>query len=70
MSAEVIPLPARRPSHDPELTKKQLAAMWGVSTRWIELQVRDDGLPSCGLFAGKRRFRLSEVERWRRERTR
>lgn len=63
----VIQFP-RRGTFDPELTKKQLAAMWGVSPRWLEIQVRNSDLPSPGIFAGKRRFRLSEVERWREER--
>jgi hypothetical protein len=47
---------------EPWLTKKQLARHLGFSTRWVELRLRD-GLPSR-LIGGRRRFRLSEVERW------
>jgi hypothetical protein len=62
-SAQIIPFPTR--VRDVELTKRQLANHWRVSTRWLELMVRDEGLPSRGIFAGKRRFILSEVEDWR-----
>jgi len=68
--SRVVAFPTRRPSEDVELTKRQLADHWGVSTRWIELMVRDAGLPSLGLFAGKRRFKLTEAEDWKRRRTR
>jgi len=65
---EVVALPARRRREEVELTKRQLAEHWGVSTRWLELMVRDEGLPSDGVFAGKRRFNLGEVEHWKRGR--
>jgi len=66
--SKVIAFPTRRGSEDVELTKRQLADHWGVSTRWIELMVRDADLPSLGLFAGKRRFNLAEAEDWKRRR--
>lgn len=45
------------------LTKTQLAQALQVSERWIELKVRDDGLPSLKL-GRSRRFKLDDVERW------
>jgi len=66
-SATVVPFP-RRHSFEPWLTKKQVAAHLGFSTRWVELRIRD-GLPSK-LIGGQRRFRLSEVEMWIEGRTR
>jgi predicted DNA-binding transcriptional regulator AlpA len=63
-SATVYPFPRR--GWEPWLTKKQLAAHFGYSTRWVELRVRE-GMPSK-LIGGRRRFRLSEVEAWIEER--
>ncbi len=65
----VVAFPARRDPSTVDLTKRQLAQMWGVSTRWIELAHRDEGLPSVGIFGGRRIFRLSEVETWKRGQT-
>lgn len=63
MSAQVFQLP-RRPGHDPELTYPQLAALLGVSKRFLQARVAE-GMPSCGLdYAGRRLFRLSEVTVW------
>jgi hypothetical protein len=47
------------------LTKQQLAAHLGRSTRWIELRVRE-GMPSEAPTTRfpRRRFRLCEVEAW------
>ena len=59
--ATVVPFPRRR-GFEPWVTKKQVAAYLGFSTRWVELRVRE-GMPSM-LFGGHRRFRLSEVEAW------
>jgi hypothetical protein len=64
MSARIYQLPATRPVL---LTKKQLAAHLGRSTRWIELQVRG-GLPveaATDRFGG-RRYDLAKVEVWLR----
>lgn len=59
----VVALPVRRGNRpEPWLSKRQIAAHYGRSTRWIELRVRE-GLPSL-MLGGKRAFRLSEVDRW------
>lgn len=44
------------------LSKREVAAHYGRSTRWIELRMRE-GLPSR-MLGGRRAFRLSEVEAW------
>jgi hypothetical protein len=49
---QVVPFPTRRATEAVVLIKRQLADYWGVSTRWVELRFRDDGLPSVGIFAG------------------
>jgi hypothetical protein len=51
---------------EPWLTKRQLAAHLGYSTRWIELQVKD-GMP-CERWGGRLRFQVSAVEAWLKER--
>lgn len=63
--ADVVHLPFR-PVRGRLLTKKQLAAELGRSTRWIELRMRDDGLPvepraKPGEHA---RFDLAKVRAW------
>lgn len=63
-SATVYPFPKR--GWEPWLTKKQLAAHFSYSTRWIELRMRE-GMPST-LIGKRRRFHLSEVEAWIKER--
>ena len=62
----VIPFP-RRSNWERELSKRQVAVMFGYSTRWVELRVRD-GMPSR-LKGNQRRFLLSEVEPWLDQRT-
>lgn len=57
----VIPFSART-RWEPWLNKRQVAAHYGRSTRWIELRVRE-GLPSR-MLGGRRAFRLSEVDEW------
>ncbi len=47
---------------EPFLSKAQIAAHYGYSTRWVELQMRK-GLPSR-MRGGQRRYLLSEVEAW------
>lgn len=64
--AEIVELP-RRTSHEPLLSKTQLARTLGYSRRWIELQVAE-GAPSIKLPNGHRRFRLSEFMGWLEER--
>jgi predicted DNA-binding transcriptional regulator AlpA len=63
--AVVIPFPTRT-DWEPWLTKKQLSAVLGFGTRWIEYRVRD-GMPSRRI-GGRCMFRLSEVEEWLKER--
>ena len=60
-SGVVVPFPQRR-GFEPWLSKRQVAAHYGYSTRWVELRVRD-GMPSHQR-GGQRRFLLSEVEAW------
>jgi predicted DNA-binding transcriptional regulator AlpA len=62
----VIPFP-RRSDWEPELSKKQLAARLGFSTRWVELRVRE-GMPTSSIKGNQRRFLVSEVEAWLAER--
>jgi len=54
--------------HEPLLTKEQLAAAIGFSKRWIDYRVRE-GMPFVPA-RGQKRFRLSEVLAWLRERRR
>jgi hypothetical protein len=63
--AQVIALPSRAGS-DPWLSKRQLAAHYGRSTRWVELRV-NEGLPSR-MIGGHRGFQLSVADRWLTER--
>lgn len=44
------------------LNKRELAAYYGVSVRWIEYQVAR-GMPSR-LIGRQRRFRIEEVDSW------
>ncbi len=60
MSATVIQFPAR--AAKPYLSKRQLADVLGFSVRWVDYRVHE-GMPSHR-FGKRRRFRLSEVERW------
>lgn len=72
----LVRFPARS-DFDPELTKRDLARMWRCSTKTIERYVDPDytrrrglrPLPSFTTPLGRRRFRLSEVEAWRAERS-
>lgn len=47
---------------EPFLTKGQLAAHYGFSTKWVERQMRK-GLPSRTI-GGSRRYLLSETDVW------
>ena len=49
-------------SHEPRLSKKQLACVLGYSTRWVDLRVAE-GMP-WKPASGQKRFLLSEVEAW------
>lgn len=61
MTGRLIRMPLRAGS-EPWLSKRQIAAHFGFSTRWVELRVRK-GMPSQ-LIGGHRRFRISECEAW------
>ena len=62
MSARIYRMPTARPTL---LTKKQLAAHLGRSTRWVEMQVHR-GLPVEAMTDrfGGRRYDLAKVEMW------
>jgi len=47
---------------EPWLSKREIAAHFGRSTRWVELRMRE-GLPSK-MIGGRRGFHLSDVEAW------
>jgi phage terminase Nu1 subunit (DNA packaging protein) len=67
--ATVIDLERVRQARDdtePWVTKAQIAAHVGYSTRWVELRVRE-GLP-CRRWGGRLRFRKSAVEQWLEQR--
>jgi hypothetical protein len=58
---ELVVFP-RRLGSEPWLSKRQIAAHFGFSTRWVEMRVRE-GLPSQ-MIGGHRRFLASECEEW------
>lgn len=49
------------------LTKKELAAILRKSPRWVEVQVRENSMPSL-MFEGTPRFELEVVLNWLAER--
>ena len=58
-----------RTGHTPELTKRQLANHLRRSTRWVEIMVRDHGMPAgWDRHHRERRFDLVAVETWLGER--
>jgi hypothetical protein len=61
VTGRLIRMP-RQPGSEPWLSKRQVAAYFGFSTRWVELKVRE-GMPSR-MIGGQRRFRASECEEW------
>ena len=65
MSAPVVSLAAyrhQRTGTEPWMTKPQLAAHLGFSTRWVEYRVAE-GMPHAR-FGGRLRFQASAVEDW------
>lgn len=60
--AEALPLGSRL------LTTQQLAALLGVTRRWVERHIED--LPERIDVCGKPRWREADVERWMRNRPR
>jgi hypothetical protein len=68
MTTQDIELIARRVAElvrpeEPYLDKAGIAYYLKVSTRTVELEMRDKGLPYVTLF-GRSKFKASEVERW------
>jgi excisionase family DNA binding protein len=59
--ARIFQFPARR-TLEGWLTKQQLAAHLGYSTRWVEYRIHE-GMPH-ERFGRRMRFRASEVEAW------
>lgn len=70
MSATVIAFPASRSRGVKVLlTKRELAARWQVSVRWIEERQRRDGLPFEKDGPSRLvRYDLAAVEAWRAKR--
>lgn len=71
MTAQIIAFPTHRARQAPDvlLTKRQLAARWGVSERWIEQRQRHDGLPFEKDAPSRLvRYSLADVEQWRANR--
>lgn len=62
--ARVIQFPGR-PVPERWLTKRELAAHLGYSTRWVEYRIHE-GMPYQRLGC-RMRFRASEVETWLRK---
>jgi predicted DNA-binding transcriptional regulator AlpA len=62
-AANVVAFPTK---FEPWVTKAQVAAYFGRSTRWVELMTKQ-GLPSR-MIGGRRAYRLSEVDAWVAER--
>lgn len=65
MSGHVIKFPQR--GWEPWVTKQQLANHLGYTTRWVEYRITE-GLP-FEQFCSRKRFRITEVEQWLRERS-
>ena len=68
MSGQVFPFPTSRIVNEPYLTKRQIADHYRMSTRWVELRVRE-GAPS-ELIGGRRRFKISAFDQWIQEHNR
>lgn len=65
--ADILAFPDR--GHSPLLTKRQLAHHLRRSTRWVELMVRDEGMPAeWDRHHRERRYDLRAVEAWLQER--
>jgi len=65
VTGRLIRMPLRATA-EPWLAKRQIAAHFGFSIRWVELRVRE-GMPSQ-MIGGRRRFKVSECETWVLER--
>jgi hypothetical protein len=58
---DVIPLRPGAP--EPYMTKRQAATYLARSTRWVDLRMRDSGLPFRKV-AGQCLYRASEIDAW------
>ena len=56
--------PQRTPADERFLSKKDIAAHLGVSTTTVDTWCREKGMPYVTLHGTRRRFKVSEVERW------
>jgi len=54
--------PLKQSVEEPWRSKREIAAFYSVSLRWIEARL-GEGMPSR-LIGGQRRLRLSEVDVW------
>lgn len=69
MSAQVLPFPT---THEPWLSKKQIAAHFGRTTRWVEMRMAE-GMPhrkDGESREARTMFRMSDVEAWMDDRGR
>jgi predicted DNA-binding transcriptional regulator AlpA len=65
-TGNVVAFPTQRMgTREPWITRQQLALELGMSVRWIDYRITE-GMPSRKL-RGARRFRLTEVEAWLRQ---
>jgi hypothetical protein len=62
---ELIQLPVR---YQGTLSKRELGRAINRSPRWIELRMRDDGLPFSRNADGHAQYDLNEVRAWMDER--
>lgn len=64
MTARIHQFPDR--GYERFVSKQDVARHLGFSTRWVELRMERDGLPWHPPAPGsnRRRFRLSEIDRW------
>lgn len=65
MSATIIPFPRR---YQGTLSKRELGRAINRSPRWIELKMRDDGLPFSRNTDGHAQYDLESVRAWMDER--
>lgn len=63
MTGRIVPFPG--PRYEPWVSKGQVAAYLGRSTRWVEIMA-GRGLPSR-MIGGRRAYRQSDVDAWLRK---
>lgn len=64
---QVVPLRREFADFEPWVSKKEIAAYFGVTTTTIDVWTRDLGLPYVQI-GGRRKFRRLECEAWHRSR--